>query len=236
MVVPIGEPPTRQGFFNQLKQEYTVARYLLHQGLHRHAPTYPDSGVKLWDTLDYPAYGINLELTKLAYRSCYSLLDKIAYFLNDYLHLNIPERRVTFQTLWYKKEERDRDLKQFFVDRPNLPLRGLYWLSKDLDDKKDRSLAPDAALLATLRQHLEHKYLKTHEPDWTLAQGDPLRTDTLALSIERRALEHKALRIAKLARAGLLYLTLGMHIEEILRRVQHGYKDVPPMALSLIHI
>ena len=60
MIVPLGEPPIYQGFFNQLKQEYTTARLLLYNGLHRLAPAWADSGVQLLNTLDYPDYGTNL--------------------------------------------------------------------------------------------------------------------------------------------------------------------------------
>lgn len=231
IVVPAGEPPVLQGFFNQLKQEYIAARFVLHEGLHHRAPRYPDRDVLLWNTLDYPSYGLSLELVKLAYRSLYSLFDKTAYFLNRYLELAIKERRVSFSTLWYEKEDRKKPLRERFRERMNLPLRGLYWISRDLDDAQDRQLT-DAALLSTIRNHLEHKYLKTHEPEWIIAKGDPMRTDTLAYSLERRVLEGKAMRMAKLARAALLYLTLSIHIEEEERRA-HRKGAVLPMRLDL---
>lgn len=222
IVVRAGEAPLIQGLFNQLKQEYATARFLLHEGLHRRVPRYPDKDVKLWNTLDYPSYGTSIELVKLAYRANFSLLDKVAYLLNHYLELNINERKVAFQTLWYEKQDRTRGLAPFFANRPNLALRGLHWLSRDLNKKGERQLAPDAALLATIRDHLEHKYLKVHEPDWALAKGDPHRTDTLAENIERGTLEAKALRVTKLARAAIIYLTLAIHIEEHLREKARG--------------
>jgi hypothetical protein len=164
MIVPRGEPPIYQGFFNQLKQEYTTARFLLYQGLHQHAPPWADKEVRLYNTLDYPAYGTNLELIKLAFRSSYSLFDKIAYLLNHYLTLGISEKRVNFKTLWYENENPKKSLKPTFDSYANLPLRGLYWISRDLDENTPRHLSPDAAALGTIRQHLEHKYLSTH-PD-----------------------------------------------------------------------
>ena len=51
----------------------------------------------------------------MAFRMAYSLLDKVAYFLNNYLALGIPERMVNFHTFWYIKQKRqssfDRNLK-----------------------------------------------------------------------------------------------------------------------------
>jgi len=231
MVVPIGEPPIYQGFFNQLKQEYTTARYLLYEGLHRRAPRFPDKDVQLVNTLDYPSYGTSIEYVKLAYRY-FSVFDKIAYFLNAYLQLAIPEKRVNFQTLWHEKQDRKRPLKQMFVKRPNLPLRGLYWISRDLDDQEDRRLQPDASLLSTIRQQLEHKYLKAHEPEWILAKGDPLLTDTIAYNIDRRMFEEKALGLATIVRAATLYLVLGVHSEEEQRREERGDKRVPGIPLD----
>lgn len=221
MIVPLGEPPIYQGFFNQLKQEYTTARLLLYNGLHRLAPAWADSGVLLLNTLDYPAYGTNLEVVKLAYRSLYSLFDKIAYFLNNYLRLGIEEKRVNFRTLWHDQENSKKPLKSQFTTYANLPLRGLYWISRDLDEKTERHLT-DAAALNTIRQHLEHKYLKAHDeaavPDeWT---------DTLAHNVQRNDLEAKTLRLATIARAALLYLILGITVEEHHRREQRGDKKV----------
>ncbi|MEO8381114.1 MAG: LA2681 family HEPN domain-containing protein [Acidobacteriota bacterium] len=223
MIVPLGEPPIYQGFFNQLKQEYTTARYLLDRGLHTLAPTYADRDVLLLNTLDYPAYGTNLELVKLAYRSLYSLFDKIAYFLNSYLKLNIPEKRVNFRTLWHEKEDPTKPLKARFTNYANLPLRGLYWISRDLDEKAERHLATDASALNTIRQHLEHKYLKTHSETAVPAEW----TDTLAHNVQRNDLEAKTLRLVTIARAALLYLILGITVEEQHRREQRGDKKVP---------
>ncbi|MCB9422966.1 MAG: hypothetical protein H6667_24410 [Ardenticatenaceae bacterium] len=92
----------------------------------------------------------------------YSLFDKISYFLNAYLALKIPETRVNFRTIWYTNQQRNKGLKSEFKDRQNWPLRGLFWLSKDLYEDKEgfkNSTEPDAHNLADIRNHLEHKYL-----------------------------------------------------------------------------
>ena len=54
------------------------------------------------DTLDYPVYGIGIEKVKAAYRSIYSIFDKLAYFLNKYLKLGISDDVISFVNLWYK--------------------------------------------------------------------------------------------------------------------------------------
>jgi LA2681-like HEPN len=123
------------GSTNQLKQEYAAARYLLFEAtLCEPRAHFSDKGVLLYDTLDYPKYGLAVEKIRIAFRLAYSLLDKVAFVLNGYLGLGIPEHRVTMKTIWYQDETRERPLKPVFQSRQNLPLRGLFWLTKDLHD------------------------------------------------------------------------------------------------------
>lgn len=228
MVAPLSEPPIYQGFVNQLKQEYTSARYLLYAGLHGQAPNWADRDARLLNTLNYPAYGTNLELIKLSYRSVYSLFDKIAYFLNAYLKLGVKNERVNFRTLWHQQEDVRKPLKPRFTKYANLPWRGLYWISRDLDERSERHLASDAAALNSIRQHLEHKYLKVRTvravpADWN---------DTLAHNLSQDELQEKTLRLAVVTRAALLYLILGIAVEEEHRRERAGSQKVVSVELS----
>jgi LA2681-like HEPN len=91
---PIGEPPSLIGFFNQMKQEFVSARWMLYEGLHARRVHFSDRDVTLLNTLDYPTLGLPIEQVKAAYRIAYSLLDKIAYFLNDYAKLGMNARQV----------------------------------------------------------------------------------------------------------------------------------------------
>ncbi|MGJ7535186.1 MULTISPECIES: LA2681 family HEPN domain-containing protein [unclassified Variovorax] len=219
-VTPIGEPPIVTGMFNELKQGFVSARWLLWEGVESREPHFSDRGVLLYNTLDYPAYGLATEKVKMAFRMAYSTLDKIAYFLNHYLALGIPEKRVSFRTIW-RERERDTDpVRQTFVKSENWPLRGLFWLSKDLfeEDMRD-STEPEARALAELRNHLEHKYVKVHEMLLPPGPSGGLFHDTMAHSITRSDLESRTLRLLQLVRSALIYLALGMHREEQRRGV-----------------
>ena len=66
----------------------------------------------MFNTLDYPSYSLAVERMKAAFRMAYSLFDKIAYFLNEYLRLGIPERNVSFRTLWYEDQQKKKGLKR----------------------------------------------------------------------------------------------------------------------------
>ena len=233
----LDEPPIVIGFFNQLKQEFVSARWLHYSGRHDGEPHPSDREVLLYNTLDYPAYGLAVEQVKLSFRMAYSIFDKIAYFLNHYFKLGMPLTSVSFRSMWRTKDERVREI---FETSENWPLRGLFWISKDLYEPGVREVAePDAEALAELRNHLEHKYVKVHEmglprPIEHSDRKDPF-FDDLAYAITRSDLERKALRILKLARSALIYLSLGMHREEQQRAAKAGKDTLKmPMILDVI--
>jgi hypothetical protein len=225
MVVAVGEGPHYQGFYNQMKQEFVSARWFYYEGITARKPHFSDKDVTLYNTLDYPCYALAAERAKVAFRIAYSLLDKIAFFLNHYLNLGIPEKRVYFRSFWYSSQNRAQGLRPEFEKCPNWPLRGLFWLSKDLFEDKSgfrECLEPDAQELDAIRNHAEHKYLKLHDVMWRGSKhvDDPLyrlSTDALAASFYRRDFEAKALRLLRMVRASLIYLSLAIRSEEASR-------------------
>jgi hypothetical protein len=142
---------------------------------------------------------------------------------------------VSFKTFWYKGQERGKGLRAEFTKRPNWPLRGLFWLSKDLYEPAPgfrEAVEPDAEQLAEIRNHLEHKYLKIHDMlVGRVELPDPL-ADSLAFSMGRHDFEAKALRLLKMARAALIYLSLGVHGEERRKAAGRGEKSIVPMFLD----
>jgi hypothetical protein len=189
---------------------------MLYDGMQDDAPHFSDRDVALYNTLDYPSYSVAVEKVKVAFRIAYSLFDKIAFFWNDYAKLNVAPKSVYFRSIWFEKQDTKRaTLRDSLSGSRNWPLRGLFWLSKDLFDPDLQSTAePDAQQLFVIRNCLEHSYLKVHE---MLPQGpreNDLWHDRLAYSVQRQDFERKALRVLRLARAGLIYLSLSMHYEE----------------------
>jgi tetratricopeptide (TPR) repeat protein len=214
-----------EGMLNQIKQEFVSARFLYYEGISSDKVHFSDRSVTLYNTLDYPSYSIAVERVKISFRLAYSLLDKIAYFLNEYLNLSISQNRVTFKTIWYQKGDKNRGLRSEFANRENWSLRGLFWLSKDLFEDSEmfqESIEPDARSLAVVRNHLEHKYLKVHEFG---VLNEEFREDTLAYSIGRSEMTDKSLRILKLTRSALIYFALAIKVEEIQRDKNRDTKD-----------
>jgi hypothetical protein len=91
---PLGEPPTLVGLFNQIKQEFVSARWLLFEGLNAQTTHFSDRDALLYNTLDYPSYALAIEKVKAAFRVADFLFDKIAFFLNNYAKLNVPTTRT----------------------------------------------------------------------------------------------------------------------------------------------
>ena len=202
-------------FFDQLKQEYVAARYFYYEGIKLKTASFVDKELHLYNTLDYPSYGISLERVKSSYRTSYALFDKVAYLLNAYLELGIPEKQISFRSLWFINQKHKQGLRSEFTNRNNWPMRGLFWLSKDLvenqQDIKD-AIDPDAFDLANIRNHLEHKMLRLHNEHIGINLPKPGQAKSYSLFVQD--FENKALKLLKLARAALVYLSLSLNVEE----------------------
>jgi len=239
MVRPMDEGPIFQGLFNQLKQEFTSARFLYYDGLQPARGHFADRGVYQLNTLDYPSYSLNTEKTKSAFRVAYSVFDKIAFFLNSYFEFGMAAAEVSFRRIWYVKGDRKKGLRPDLQTLHNWPLRALFWVGKDLSETRPEfteAMQPDARLLAEIRNHVEHKYLKLHDDEWPGPTQDPtfrFMDDTLALSIYRRDFERKTLRILKLVRASIIYLVTAVRVEEQRRAQSRGSVPVAPIALDV---
>jgi tetratricopeptide (TPR) repeat protein len=238
-VAPLGEGPRFIGFFNQMKQEFVAARWMLYEGLSDEGNYPADAELVLADTMDYPAYSFRTEQVRLAFRSAYSLLDKIAFFLNHYLGLGLPEDKVWFRTIWFETVKPERRLRPAVAKVLNGPLRALSWIAQDLFDPESAygaALLPDAKHLWEIRRCLEHRYLKVHRDGWDAESsgavwGDGLRDD-LAMSLPRSVFAEKTLRLLKIVRAALMYLAWAVHAEEAARQAARDPADItPPMVL-----
>ncbi|WP_339764692.1 LA2681 family HEPN domain-containing protein [uncultured Sulfitobacter sp.] len=200
-------------YYNILKQEYVSARYHLFESRCFDEDHMVDREVLLFESFDYGQLDFRTEQLKLAFRSAYSILDKVALFLNDYFHIGLRAKQVSFRQVWETQVKgRAMELRSPFVGTKNLPLRGLYFLSKDFfDDDFVEVASPDARGLADLRNFAEHKFL-------TLTDfRSPQAEDEQHRHISREDFALKTMRVIKMARASLIYLSMAMYREEQIR-------------------
>lgn len=212
IIFGINENPVCLGIFNQIQQEYIFARYLYYESLHvLVVPHYADKDTYLKNTLDYSLYSIRLEKMKTAFRILYSLLDKVAFFINRYYNLGLGESDVNFNSIWPKVESTHQN--EDYVDlTQNTQLNAIYWIQKDFNNNFCGSPNPDAKYLKDLRHALEHKYVKI-----CLAKDlmqDTRYIDDLAKYYSEQELRDHTISMLNIVREVIIYLVMAVGIEE----------------------
>lgn len=227
-----GLVPPLLGRYNQMKQEFVSARLLYHQAAEADPfndciPHFADYGVRLYDTLDFSAFSIGVENMRLAFRTAYGLLDKIAGFVNSYFELGHDPNKVSLRRVWYTAPSKRQELHPKIADRQNLALRGLYWLSFDIvgdargsSGGTNDSLEPEAPHLNSLRNALEHRCLVLTTESFGMRSDDGI--DREEITTFRRYTE----RILELGHEALILLSLAMHEDELLRRQHRGDRSL----------
>lgn len=231
IVTDISEGPHFYGMFNQIKQEFVSARYLFFEAQTSNKPHFSDKDVFLYNTLDYPSYGLSIEKIKAAIRMSYSLLDKIAFFVNRYFNLGFEDSNIKFHTIWFKHKKKggvardsngEAEIHDKLEDLQNWAVRGLVWLSKDLKNNSPlrKSLDPDAQLMDQIRHHIEHLYLKVIDEQFPNTRVDNPE-DKPTLLVSRKQISRSGLKLLQTVRAGMIYLSLAVELEE--RRRKHAH-------------
>lgn len=231
--------PRVLGLFNQMKQEFASARYLYWEGLHEREAGglhFSDRDVTLVNTLDYPVYGLAAEKMRMSYRVAYSLFDKSAYLLNHYLGLGVREDKVTFRNLWSGGARgangQSAPVLARLANHENWPLRGLYWLSKDLYERGfQEAMLPEAKALADTRNYLEHKYLALRQSWAVPVEGSAPSEGLAVMALPDDLFADRALHVLKLVRSTFVYLSLAIHREERLRSHDKPEGIIAPMSL-----
>lgn len=214
--------PRPYAIFNQLKQEYVSARYLVFEALCERDDKlhFSDRGVVLFDALDYRYYRTWIEKLKMAFLALHAIFDKIAYLVNEYWKVGMETRRISFGSVWHSGARGSQELSAPFAGSDNWPLRGLYCLSRDFHLKPvgEGAVDPEAKVLNEIRNHIAHKYLRVHDHVLYDAKGDRERNgDELGYAISDQELEHQVMKLLKLARSALIGLNCAVTHEEVAR-------------------
>lgn len=137
---------------NEIKEAYIGARLSLVQSQYINNDFSNISMQTLIiNPLDYSVSNIYTSYLKMAFKEAFSVLDKIAIFLNHYLELGYDEnnRRLSYHSVWYKNLDRNNDVNEGF-DVHDANLFGLYSLLQDI-----RSSEFDE-----IRNALTHRYVR----------------------------------------------------------------------------
>lgn len=209
--------------FNAMKQEYIAARLFIYEAQLNVGSHFANRDIHLVDAVVGTRYGIALERLKAGFRLAYSVLDKVGFFINSYFRLGVEPKDLSFRTIWYA-DAKKRVVRPEFSASRNLTLRGLFWLSKDLDSRGQpelqESLDPDAHGLADLRNALEHRLVHVHSagvarPEKAAPEG--------SVDISDDELRAKAMKMLRKARASLTYLSLAVRVDQGRRDDDRGH-------------
>ncbi|WOO38099.1 LA2681 family HEPN domain-containing protein [Anaerocolumna sp. AGMB13020] len=202
------------GLFNQIKQEFNLARYLWYKSTVLLEPSdhFADCELDLTDIGDYADHSLRESLLRTAFKTAYSVFDRIGFFINHYFNIGLTGTMINFKNIW-KEELKDRNGNSYFlVPNPiikkhgNNPLiKAMYWLQKDFyEDKKTNITSPNAEPMFQMRNDMEHNCLRTGKK-----QGGIIFTKYTS---EYRIGENTC-RLLKLSREMIIYLCLAINFE-----------------------
>ena len=207
------------GLLNQIKQEFVSSRYLFYFSSEGIVDAhFSDRGNLILNTLDYTNESYYDYLQKTCFKSLHSILDRVAFFINDYFDIGIEERDVSFRMIW-RKEKNGKNgyiFKNNLIDimKSNYALKGLYWLAKDIQQENYKSpIKPYCFDYKDLRNYLEHKYVKTLKEIFYTGKDDE-RKDSLAYYITEAELYIANLELLRLVRAIIISLISAIDINE----------------------
>lgn len=167
----LSEELSFHGHFDEMKTDYCYARYLAFMGssMPLFGEHFFNSTFAHVDTLDYEINNLKTNHLKSCFRICYSIFDKISFFLHRFFRLDTVsnDHQVDFKRVWFKPGS--QTLKDIFQSSDNDYFRALYFISREIrqggrNTPEDLDLSywfdPDTQRLFDIRNAMEHRALK----------------------------------------------------------------------------
>jgi len=206
IITPVGDDTTFYSLskkLNEIKEDFLVSKLLLVQSQFKRDDLNSISKkVAFVNTLDYANNNIYSGLLKSAFKNCFNILDKIAFFVNDYLGLNMKDSSISFHRIW----EKAKTVKEEIRTTNNISLFALYDTHLDLDSDKR---------LSKWRNSMTHRKLTVY--DSTLTGWDE-KEDNENIGYETMLSE--TIKLMQLARSAIIYLMNFVEIEENKKRAE----------------
>lgn len=208
--------PRLATLFNQIKEDFATARYLLFRALHSDE-LQKSAGLMTGyaDLQDGSFFWLDNGLLKTAFGLAYNILDKIAYFINEYFNLGHEVSEVTFKRFWQEKHggrtaaagrktrrTTQRLLHARLRQSSNPGVVALVDLSRDLTTARFRRLG-------AIRHAQTHRCLVLVRRDTTYAVQIPG-----VEAVRRSELELEAVRLLRTVKSAIFSLAAAVDIEE----------------------
>lgn len=193
MVAEIGDESflQYQDWLNQIRFAYATTRYLLFIAI---TDPYDDDSfldrVLEVDTFPHRVYDLQTELLKVCFKSFYSILDQLAFILNEYLKLGEESIDISFNKIWYVKNQVGQEVRPKIINTKSKALNGLFNLNIDL--AKDGGYVH----LRDMRNCIVHRFL-------TVADYWP---ESTAEAMDEEELWDRTFELARITRNAIAYL------------------------------
>lgn len=224
-VAKIEDGPYLHGMYNNIKQEYASARYMYYYSMYKCNEHFSDKDVTIIDTLDYSHNSYKNELMKSSFRTLYSILDKIVYFINEFFDVGMEYGKVSYLNIWgFKGDNNESILESRINETGNLYLKAISLICKELSSignlgsqvneaRQLKYFSNDLILIiADIRNSMEHKFFRIQEyPKFRSYTKEP---EGLAYNISRDDFEDSTLHLLKTIRNAIMYLSMAMKHEE----------------------
>lgn len=184
-------------FLNEIRQSFATARLLAYETSMVNSQSYEQARTKYTDLLDGATYGTQVGKLRLAHEATLNILDKLAGFINEYLKLGIPDKDVTYLTLWTIPKTEPKRLRPAIMERNSPLLFALYDLHKELRDR---------GRFSNVRKHRHastHRYLVVH----TSTVGWRCDIDNSDCHVSFRELFTETLEMLRIVRNAVIYVT-----------------------------
>ena len=140
-------------YLNQIKMDFVSARFLLILSQYDDIDLdFITKNVYITNTLSYEENDIRIQLLKNSFTSFFNILDKIAYFINDYLEIGKSSGKADFRHIWFNSKGNKINKKIECINNPGL--NALYDIYLDLEYGNEK------AYLRKIRNDLTHKFLR----------------------------------------------------------------------------
>jgi tetratricopeptide (TPR) repeat protein len=184
-------------YLNQIKQDYVTARFLLvlskFKGLNL---DFVDKRVRIIDTLDFSVHNIYIQLIKTTFKSFYDILDKISFFINDYLKLGIQESKISFRKIWYRNLKQ-KEIHDKIKEVENFSLNAIYDIYQNFESGRYEKLRKT-------RNALTHRFVNIRV----------LQDKEDEENMHKDTLFEQTLELGKIVRNSIIYLMHFVYIEE----------------------
>jgi tetratricopeptide (TPR) repeat protein len=188
---------------NEIKERFALARMLSFEASNGSIGDLDADRLTTYaDLSDGGVYGTRPAKLKLAFETAFNVLDKIAFFLNDYMKLNISDKDVSFLRVWGTGQA---GLRPEILRSSSFQLFALYDLSRDL------SKAGYLERFRSERHISTHRYLVPHtkpEKEWKT------QADSVEYHTGYKLLLNDTLQLLRLVKGAIIYLIAFVNMNE----------------------